>query len=368
MVSFGRLHLRATQCALGALILLTLPLEDMRPSSAEAEYAHSWQLFLHGDLARSQQEAEQGYRRFIRSNPASASKFLLLEANALIWRGMYGEALNVLSSRPAMPFTPGEAVLKLTTEGIALTRLHDFSAANGKLMEAQALCSGNADPECGGVPRARGILALEHGQLSDARDCFLSSLSLERMRRDRWLETTALLNLGVVALQNEHYDEAVDWSKSAYRAAVELNAEDMAQVASGNLGWAYFELGDKEKSLGLFLEAYKRATDLGDLHAAINWLTNAGHVYRDVGDLRRAAQSYHQSLDLARKIDSKEDIVTALEDLAHISIDIGNLDEASAFINQVTPLIGVKGNRLDALDILLAQGKMAAARRQDKQA
>src|ERR1017187_9988764 len=120
MVSFGGLRLRASQFVLCAALLLSLPLEDTRPVSAQAMYDHASQLFLHGDLAGSQQEAARGYRRFLRSDPASASGFLLLEANALVWSGMYENGLRALSSRTVTPYTPGQLILRLTIEGTAL--------------------------------------------------------------------------------------------------------------------------------------------------------------------------------------------------------------------------------------------------------
>jgi CHAT domain-containing protein len=164
-----------------------------------------------------------------------------------------------------------------------------------------------------------------------------------------------------------HYDEAVDWSRKAYRIALELGAKDTAQAASGNLGWAYYQLGDDERALGHFLEAEEAATRLGDSGAELIWTSAAGYVYRDTGDLTRATQSYRRAFALARQIDSKEDIVNALEDLAQVSVDAGKLDEAQGYIDQVVPMETAGGNRLSA-NVLLTQGMMAAARRRDQTA
>jgi len=95
-----------------------------------------------------------------------------------------------------------------------------------------------------------------------ARKFFLETFTFARNHHDRFLEASAALNLGWAALQINHYDEAVDWSESAYQDAIELGAEDTVQIASGNLGWAYFELGDDERALAQFLEAEKSATRL----------------------------------------------------------------------------------------------------------
>src|SRR3954470_22579929 len=66
---FGR-----AQIAWVLALLLVVPLADTCPGSVETAYEHARQLFLHGDLIRSQQEAERGYRRFRDSNAAWAAK------------------------------------------------------------------------------------------------------------------------------------------------------------------------------------------------------------------------------------------------------------------------------------------------------
>ena len=70
--------------------------------------------------------------------------------------------------------------------------------------------------------------------------------------------------------------------------------QGLAQLASGNLGWAYFQLGDDEKALEQFLEAEKSATKLGNLRDELKWISDAGYVYHDTGDLTRATQSYRR--------------------------------------------------------------------------
>jgi len=71
---------------------------------------------------------------------------------------------------------------------------------------------------------------------------------------------------------------------------------------------------------------------------------------------------------LRKRINSSEDIINSLESLAHISIELNQLSDADSYLRQLDPLIRANGNRLDALDVLLAQGRIAAARRQDQQA
>jgi CHAT domain-containing protein len=345
-----------------------IPIEHTRSGGVEAVYEHARQLYLHGFLEKSQLEATQGFTRYHGSNPEWTLKFQLLQAEIMVRRGFGEKALTLLTALQPPPNNSELIVEKLTQEGAALTLQQNLSAAAQKLVEAQKLCTIATYAACGWVIRQNGILAVRRGNLTDAHNQFLECLAYARRYHDRRLEASALTNLGWASLQNERYDEAVDWFRSAYYASVELGAEDSAQIASGNLGWAYFKLGDKERALELLMDAEKRATTIGNIQAELIWQSNVGYVYQDVGDLARATKAYRQSLDRATQINSKDDIVNALEDLAHTSIDAGKLDEAGAYIDQVSPMVKAAGNHVDALDVMLAQARIAAARRQDEQA
>lgn len=349
-------------------LLLAIPLTDTRPFSAAADYDAARLLFQRGYLEVSQEKAQQGYRRSLTSKPEWATKFQLLEAEAMEWRGMYEAALRILAVPAAALSSPEEDIQKLTAEGVALTHLHQFFEANQKLATAEKLCATGTFISCGGVSRARGVFDMERGDMAEARLSFLKSLSFAQAHHDEFLETTAFSGLGYASLQSEHYDEAVDWSAHAYRNAVSLGAEDMAQVASGNLGWAYFELGDKERALELFLDAESRASKLGDNRFQVKWLTTLGDVYWGAGNFAHASESYSRALMLAKEIKGKEEIINALEDLAHASIDAGKLDEATGYLQELRALLGANGDRLDALDVTFAQARIAAAKHNDKEA
>jgi CHAT domain-containing protein len=354
------------QAILAFALLAVFPLKDARPVSARADYDAARQLFLHGYLAESQQKAEQGYKTFAHSEPMWSAKFELLEAEAMVWRGMYDDSLRLLASFNVAPDESETSIRRLTIESVALTHQEQLDAAAQRLAAAERLCERTAISACGEVIRARGVLEIWRGHFPEAKKSFNQSLDFATLHRDRWLEAGSLLNLGGVALREEHFDEALDWSKAAYRIATALGAEDLAQVASGNLGWAYLRLGDTEQSLSLFREAEKRAADLGDISAKLNWLKTAGYVYQDTGNLQKASQAYRQALDISRQLNSVEDVLSSLEDLAHVSIDEGKLDDADFYLAQLVPRVQATPNRLDDLDVMLAQAKIDAARRQDQ--
>lgn len=353
--------------ALAVIFLLLLPLKDTDPNRPRKEYDHVRRLFEHGKLSDSQREAEIGYEAFKVSQPEWAAKFELLEAESMEWRGMYEDALHLLGDHHPDFNNSDETTRELVIESIAFTHQQQLNLASQRLIQAESLCKGNACPVFGDVLQARGDLAAKQGEIVAARQFFLESFFCAQAHHDRFLEARASLSLGWAALQIGHYDEAADWSRAAYRTAMDLNAEDLAQAALGNLGWAYYQLGDDENALDLFLHAEKTAAQLGDIRFELKWISNAGYIYHDTGNLARATQSYFQALDLAKQIDSKEDIANALGDLAQVTVETGRLEEASAYIDQLTPMENAGDSRLTA-NVLLMKGMLASVRHRDQQA
>lgn len=285
----------------------------------------------------------------------------------MLFRGMYDPTLLLLRTINPPPSDPENLIRKFAIESVAYTRQQQIPAANQSLAEADSICASSNYPACGDVLRAHGIVEGAQGHFDQSRKFYFQTLTFAKVHQDRFLEANALANLSWVALQVEHYDEAVDWSKSAYRVSLELGAKDMAELASGNTGWAYDQLGDGERALDLYLEAEKNEAKLGSIRLELNWIGSAGYVYRDAGDLARAADSYRRQLYLAKEIDSKQDIVFALENLAEISVETGKLGEADSAIHEVEPMERADGRQPNPY-LVLTEAKLAAARHQDQQA
>jgi len=222
-----------------AVFVLLIPLKDTRPEPAQVLYNRAWTLFLSGRLLESQMEAETGARHCQVSNPEWAARFITLEAQNMVSRGMYSDALSVLAAFHTPPNDPEVAIRSLAIEADALTRQRHLAAADQSLIEADKICRSGDYSSCGYVLRSRGTLAVWQGQIAFARQYYLNALDFARTHHNRYLETSALANMGFAALQMGRFDEAADWSGSARRSAMKLGAEDLAQAASGNLGWAY---------------------------------------------------------------------------------------------------------------------------------
>ena len=270
--------------------------------------------------------------------------------------------LHLLASQPGPPNEPGLSVPIFTLEAIANARLQRFPEAEVKLKEAEQICTSWADPSCGEVIQARGLISNEKGQLVQARQVFELSLSFARAHGDRFLESTSLLNLGAVSLKQEHFDEAIESSEASYRVSSAISAGDVALVAQGNVGWAYYKLGDSEKSLEVFQAAEQKAAQLGDIFDQENELTNIGYIYMDSRKFDLATQSFQRALGLAEGIKAKQDIYNTLRVLARLALQTGDVEKASQYAERALAIARESGNHVDELYPMLVQGQVAARR------
>lgn len=281
---------------------------------------------------------------------------------------MSGAVTAILQSRfPDLPDT-GIRIERLSLLGVADAHLQQFDQAEQFLRAASAECSRRERPECALTSRARASLALEHGQYDEAFRLYSQSLSVERTFHEPFDTAVDLANIGVIYLFEERFDEAIDWLRSSDDVARRLGAEDILLNNAGNLGWAYYKLGDPARALALYREAERRAIELGDVDDTISWLTDSGYVLQDSHEPAQATSSYQEALRLALSIHSTKKVIDSLESLAQISVDTGQPDEAFRYLQQLHPLIRANGNHLDLLYVTLAEARIAALRHQDQQA
>jgi len=273
---------------------------------------------------------------------------------------MDDEALKLLESAPGAPPSVELAVQQLRLESDSYASLSQFAMAELKLAEAERLCLSSVCSACGDLASAQGTLEMDRAHYGQAQVLFERALGSARTHDDQFLEAIALLNLSWSADSQTRFDEALDWANSAREIAVPSDFAGIAQAALGNMGWAYYKLGDREKARQMFIEAERQAAKLDDQGDQINWVTAAGYTYMDDGDLREAERLFHQSLDLALRINSREDIMDSRTALAFVSEQAGNIDDAKRYADEALAMARAGSIGLDILYPLLVEGRIAA--------
>jgi CHAT domain-containing protein/tetratricopeptide (TPR) repeat protein len=326
----------------------------------QAAYDHAKQTLRKGDTVAAALEAEKGYKDFHAMGSEWAWKFTILKARALHLRGMNEEALSLLTS-DSIPPPSGELVVqKLMWQGLACISLHKFPEAEQNLAEAERICAASDNPDCPDVLNAEGALQMERGHYAQAQGLFERVLVSARASGDPSWEANALLDLSWSAVAQEHFDEALDAADSARQIALPRNFGNVTQKALGNMGWAYYKLGDPEKAEAMFVEASKQAEKLGQVASHVGWLTNAAYIDLDAGRFSVAEHAFQQSLKLAKQINSREDVINSLIALAFLSEQTSKLDEAKRYAAEALSLAQADGNKRDEVYPRLVQGQVAA--------
>ena len=343
-------------------VVLACTTSCRRNDSPHVTYNRAYQSFLRGDLEQCQEQAERARSRFLRSRPDWAWKFRILEAEATLWRGLYDEVPRRLQGPAPPPDQPESAVSALTLTGLANAYLHNFDEAERAIQQAEQACSLSTYPNCGEVIEARGILASQKGLYDPAEQFFRRSLSFFRAHHNAFHESTSLLNLGAMALAQGHFDEAIDQSEAGYQVAHTIGARIVELVTKGNVGWAFYKLGDREQALDLSLQSANLASELHDVSDQENYLTNVGYVQMDARKFDLAEQSFRQALALAEGIKAQEDIYNTLRVLARLSLQVGDLAKADEYTKHAFDIARESKNRVNELYPLLVQGQVAARR------
>jgi CHAT domain-containing protein len=331
-----------------------------RRRDPQAAYDHAKETLRNGNMTAAASEAEEAYKEFRDAGPEWVWKFTILRARALRSRGMNDEALKLLTSEPASPPSDELAVEKLRWEGLAYSSLHKFPEAEQRLEEAEGICAVSSYLGCADVADARGKLEMERGHYARAQGFFERVLAAARASGDPSWEANALNNLSWSANEQTHFDEALDWSDAARQISLFRNFGSIAQKALGNMGWAYYKLGDLERAEGMFIEASNQAEKLGEVSSRAGWLADAAYIDLDAGRFAAAKRSLEQSLKLAQQVNSRGDIVTALQALAFVSEQTSNLHDAKRYADEALSMARADGNKRDEVYPRLVQGQVAA--------
>jgi CHAT domain-containing protein len=326
----------------------------------QAAFDHARQTYRHGDIKSALREAEEGYQKFHGLSPAWAWKFTILKANALHAEGRDDDALGVLTAEPQPPSSGELAIRELRVESAANATLGRSQQADMELGQAETLCAASDFSVCADVFNTRGHMEMGRARYGSAQGFFERGLASARSGHDQFLEADSLLNLSWSANEQTHFDEALDWANAARRVSTAQGYADISQTALGNMGWAYYKLGDSEKAKGMLAQAKQRAEASGDAIDEVRWLTAGAYIYLEANNFKVADESFQESLNLAHQINSREDIVNSLIALAIVSEQTNKLDDAKRYADEALAKAREDNNGRDAVYPQLVQGRLAA--------
>src|SRR5262249_31727364 len=186
--------------------------------------------------------------------------FRVLKAQVLLLRGSYNDALVLLNpDLPPQLANSEVAVHRFMVQGLVYTFLQKFDEAQDPLAQAENLARSIGSPLLADTKQSQGILQIMLGRQREAEIAFSEALAIAREKNLPYLEADALGSLGNVAMNLEHYDQAIDWYKLALQKARALTSLGSVSKTLGNLGWNYGVIGDLDNAEASFQAAGETA-------------------------------------------------------------------------------------------------------------
>jgi len=97
----------------------------------------------------------------------------------------------------------------------------------------------------------------------------------------------------------------------------------LAERSAGNLGSAYYRMGQVQKAIGFYEQALQMARDANDRRYEGTWLGNLGLCIADLGDKERATRYLEQTLAISIEVGDESGEAADLSNLAKIYSGIG---------------------------------------------
>jgi CHAT domain-containing protein/Flp pilus assembly protein TadD len=328
--------------------------------TADAAYSAIEKEFVSGNLSKARELSEEAYRRFQPDGSDWNSTFRVELAKVLIYQGESARAFVLLQQPLPVHSTVESEVRRKILLSIAQVSLGHPDDAETTVREADLQCG-----RCvmhAEVLNTQGIVYINRGKLDDAERVLQAGLGEARRTDSRFLQTQALMNLGIVALREYHYEDALARFGDASALARSIGAKLALEKAVGNIGNIYYKTGDFPRSLNNYKEAEKQAAELGVPKDQTLWLSDAGESEDRIGDLNAARSFYERSLSLAQSTQDQNQILILHIDLGYLLLKLNSPDAAQGHIYEATRLAALRKNSSAELHPMLLEALLHDAK------
>ncbi|HSK44573.1 MAG TPA: CHAT domain-containing tetratricopeptide repeat protein, partial [Candidatus Binatia bacterium] len=160
---------------------------------------------------------------------------------------------------------------------------------------------------------------------------YLRLVTEQSSNPDPFLRVYSLVNLGWLARRDLRYEEAIDLNTECLTLLRTLHAPPLEELALGNLGALYVDLGDLNNARQNSEAAEKIAAQLKLLRDQQKWLMNIGLAQAKQGQSGLAEQSYNHALAIATELGNTETAATCLHNLTVLKLDQHQVDVAEKY-------------------------------------
>jgi tetratricopeptide (TPR) repeat protein len=171
------------------------------------------------------------------------------------------------------------------------------------------------------------------------------AVEVARAVGDRQAEGNHLGNLGSAYYRLGEVRRAIEYHEQALVIAREIGDRRGEGNHLGNLGLAYADLGEVRRAIEYYEQALVIARKIGDRRGEGNRLGNLGAAYYRLGEVRRAIECYEQALAIAREIGDRRNEGVHLGNLGLAYAALGEVRRAIEYYEQALEIDREIGDR-----------------------
>ncbi len=329
-------------------------------------YARAMEQFNRGDFESTRKAAEPAYGFWHDPQSRWHWPFRLLLAESLMNQGRLAESAPLLQDHAPLPQWEARRLV-----GIAFVdyRKHKYDEAQSTLDAAEAIHLIDSSDITGKAELIRGTIYTRTNNPVKAEACFRRVLQSVGGTGSS-VEAYALIDLGVGCLHAFRNDEAVLWLDRARKQSERSGMQGATLLAYSNLGFAFQQLGDLERSMQYLKQAESIEEKLGDRVNLLRTLVSMGETSLQMGADANAEKLLERAKGLASPGDDDEWLAGSLSDLSEIALShdaiasADRLNRESGVIADRLPesIVGPRlAQRVQAAEILAAKGEYAGA-------
>ena len=259
-------------------------------------------------------------RNFQKKTPVGAA-FRLLQAEVRLRLNRARDAMDLLAAVDASPPAQGDVAIKFNLlSALANSRLEKPDIAAQELGEARRLAEATHSRLMGELLRDEGLVERDAGHADKALEKFRQSFDVAHQNGELLTQASDFVDISKAVLESFRFEEGLEIAQEGVAFARSIQARRQLQIVTGNVGWAYQNLGDFERALASFQEAERQARELDLTSYIVLWLQNAGLAEYRLGQLQQAREYDEEALREALKLPAAEQPVPLARIQANLAL------------------------------------------------
>jgi len=223
-------------------------------------------------------------------------------------------------------------------QGVAYRHLQQPNEAEQKFTEAEQLATSLDSRYLCHVLIARAGLDIDRENYAASEGYYSRALALARQYGLQDQEANIQAGLAIISTRLDHLDEAIDRNQKALALARLQKMDAVEATILGNLGWAYFDLGDYENALQFYQQGAEASGRTGLTGDSAFWYAGVASTYFTLHRYADAEELAKRSLEQAKNVGDAETVRACLNTLAEVNLRTGKLDDAERYNREASQM------------------------------